>query len=355
MFLRRQGGKYSTFEPRQSLTFPFTIMRIAIVGATGLVGREMLTVLEERNVKITELYAVASESSVGKTIRFKDHEIRVIGMEKAISLKPDFALFSAGGSTSLEWAPKFAEVGTTVIDNSSAWRMDENVPLVVPEVNLESAEGGSRIIANPNCSTIQLVVALKPLHDAFKLKRVVISTYQSVSGTGKAAMLQLEEEENGKTASAPAYNYPIHRNCIPHCDVFLDNGYTKEEMKLVHETRKILGVPDLKITATAVRVPVDGGHSESVNVSFEKAATVEDVRWILSKAEGVVLQDDLESNLYPMPLLAHKKDDVFVGRIRKDESAENTFNLWIVADNLRKGAATNAVQILEKLTEKWVN
>ncbi|MGK0385221.1 MAG: aspartate-semialdehyde dehydrogenase, partial [Bacteroidia bacterium] len=271
-------------------------MRIAIVGVTGLVGREILTVLEERNVKITELYLVASESSVGKTIRFKDKEIRVIGMEKAISLKPDFALFSAGGGTSLEWAPKFAEVGTTVIDNSSAWRMDENVPLVVPEVNLESAEGGSKIIANPNCSTIQLVVALKPLHDAFKLKRVVVSTYQSVSGTGKAAMQQLEEEENGKIASEPAYPYPIHRNCIPHCDVFLDNGYTKEEMKLVHESRKILGIHDLKLTATAVRVPVNGGHSESVNVSLEKPASVEDIRWALSKAEGIVLQDDLESN-----------------------------------------------------------
>jgi len=324
-------------------------MRIAVVGATGMVGREMLTVLEERNIPITELLPVASESSVGRTIRFKDKEFRVIGMEKAVSLKPDFALFSAGGSTSLEWAPKFAEVGTIVIDNSSAWRMDENVPLVVPEVNLNEVSRDSKIIANPNCSTIQLVVALKPLHDAFTLKRVVVSTYQSVSGTGKAAVLQLEEEENGKTASAPAYHYPIHRNCIPHCDVFLENGYTKEEMKLVHESRKILGIPDLKVTATAVRVPVDGGHSESVNVSFEKPATVEDIRWALSKAEGIVLQDDPESNLYPMPLLAHKKDEVFVGRIRKDESAENTFNLWIVADNLRKGAATNAVQILEKL------
>ncbi len=327
-------------------------MRIAVVGATGLVGREMLTVLEERNVKVTELYPVASEASVGKTIRFNGHEVRVISMEQAISLKPDFALFSAGGSTSLEWAPKFAEVGTIVIDNSSAWRMEPNIPLVVPEVNLETTESGSKIIANPNCSTIQLVVALAPLHKAFGLKRVVVSTYQSVSGTGKAAMLQLEEEENGHAASKPAYHYPIHRNCIPHCDVFLENGYTKEEMKLVNESRKILGIPNLKLTATAVRVPVDGGHSESVNVSFEKPATVEDVRWILSKAEGIVLQDDPETNLYPMPLLAHRRDEVFVGRIRKDESEENAFNLWIVADNLRKGAATNAVQILEKLTEK---
>nr|MBP9153273.1 aspartate-semialdehyde dehydrogenase [Flavobacteriales bacterium] len=327
-------------------------MRIAVVGATGLVGREMLTVLEERNVNVTELYPVASEASVGKTIRFNGHEVRVISMEQAISLKPDFALFSAGGSTSLEWAPKFAEVGTVVIDNSSAWRMEPNIPLVVPEVNLETTESGSKIIANPNCSTIQLVVALAPLHKAFGLKRVVVSTYQSVSGTGKAAMLQLEEEENGHAASKPAYNYPIHRNCIPHCDVFLENGYTKEEMKLVNESRKILGIPNLKLTATAVRVPVDGGHSESVNVTFEKPATVEDVRWILSKAEGIVLQDDPETNLYPMPLLAHRRDEVFVGRIRKDESEENAFNLWIVADNLRKGAATNAVQILEKLTEK---
>jgi aspartate-semialdehyde dehydrogenase len=327
-------------------------MRIAVVGATGLVGREMLTVLEERNVKVTELYPVASEASVGKTIRFNGHEVRVISMEQAISLKPDYALFSAGGSTSLEWAPKFAEVGTLVIDNSSAWRMEPNIPLVVPEVNMETTESGSKIIANPNCSTIQLVVALAPLHKAFGLKRVVVSTYQSVSGTGKAAMLQLEEEENGHAASKPAYKYPIHRNCIPHCDVFLENGYTKEEMKLVNESRKILGIPNLKLTATAVRVPVDGGHSEAVNVSFEKPATVEDVRWILSKAEGIVLQDDPATNLYPMPLLAHRRDEVFVGRIRKDESEENAFNLWIVADNLRKGAATNAIQILEKLTEK---
>ncbi|MCF8463701.1 MAG: aspartate-semialdehyde dehydrogenase [Flavobacteriales bacterium] len=327
-------------------------MRIAVVGATGLVGREMLTVLEERDVKVTELYPVASEASVGKTIRFNGNEVRVISMEQAISLTPDFALFSAGGSTSLEWAPKFAEVGTIVIDNSSAWRMESNIPLVVPEVNLETTESGSKIIANPNCSTIQLVVALAPLHKAFGLKRVVVSTYQSVSGTGKAAMLQLEEEENGHAASKPAYKYPIHRNCIPHCDVFLENGYTKEEMKLVNESRKILGIPNLKLTATAVRVPVNGGHSEAVNVTFEKPATVEDVRWILSKADGVILQDDPETNLYPMPLLAHRRDEVFVGRIRKDESEENAFNLWIVADNLRKGAATNAVQILEKLTQK---
>ncbi|MCB9186790.1 MAG: aspartate-semialdehyde dehydrogenase [Flavobacteriales bacterium] len=324
-------------------------MRVAVVGATGLVGREMLTVLEERNVPVDELYPVASEKSVGSTVSFKGKDVRVIGMKQAISLKPDFALFSAGGGTSLEWAPKFAEVGTVVIDNSSAWRMDENTPLVVPEVNIDAAAGGSKIIANPNCSTIQLVVALAPLHKAFGLKRVVISTYQSVTGTGKAAMQQLEQEEAGKTTSSPAYNYPIHRNCIPHCDVFLENGYTKEEMKLVNESRKILGIPDLKVTATAVRVPVVGGHSEAVNVEFEKPTSVQEIRSILASAEGVILQDDPSSNSYPMPLNAHQKDEVFVGRIRKDESTDNAFNLWIVADNLRKGAATNAVQILEKL------
>ena len=324
-------------------------MRVAVVGATGLVGREMLTVLEERNVQIDELYPVASEKSVGSTVLFNGKELKVVGMKQAISLKPDFALFSAGGGTSLEWAPKFAEVGTVVIDNSSAWRMDENTPLVVPEVNIDAAAGRSKIIANPNCSTIQLVVALAPLHKAFGLKRVVISTYQSVTGTGKAAMQQLEEEETAKTASSPAYNYPIHRNCIPHCDVFLENGYTKEEMKLVNESRKILGIPNLKVTATAVRVPVVGGHSESVNVEFEKPATVQQIREVLASSDGVILQDDPSSNSYPMPLNAHRKDEVFVGRIRKDESAENAFNLWIVADNLRKGAATNAVQILEKL------
>lgn len=324
-------------------------MRVAVVGATGLVGREMLTVLEERNIPIEELYPVASERSVGRSVPFKGKNVKVIGMNQAISLKPDFALFSAGGSTSLQWAPKFAAVGTVVIDNSSAWRMDENTPLVVPEVNLHTASGDSKIIANPNCSTIQLVVALAPLHKAFGLKRVVISTYQSVTGTGKAAMQQLEEEEAGQVALNPAYNYPIHRNCIPHCDVFLENGYTKEEMKLVNESRKILGIPDLKVTATAVRVPVVGGHSESVNVEFEKHASVQEIKTVLASSEGIILQDDPSSNSYPMPLNVHQKDETFIGRIRKDESAENAFNLWIVADNLRKGAATNAVQILENL------
>lgn len=329
-------------------------MRIAVVGATGLVGREMLTVLEERNVAVTELIPVASEKSVGSVISFRGKEVKVVGMKQAVSLRPDFALFSAGGGTSLEWAPKFAEVGTTVIDNSSAWRMDPNIPLVVPEVNIDAALDGSRIIANPNCSTIQLVVALSPLHKAFGLKRVVISTYQSVTGTGKAAMLQLEEEELGNTATNPAYNYQIHRNCIPHCDVFLENGYTKEEMKLVNESRKILSVPNLKVTATAVRVPVVGGHSESVNVTFEKPASVAEIKQILAASEGIVLQDDPANNNYPMPLTSHQKDEVFVGRIRKDESEDNAFNLWVVADNLRKGAATNAVQILEKLTSKVI-
>lgn len=324
-------------------------MRIAVVGATGLVGREMLMVLEEFNIRVTQLIPVASESSIGSSISFNGQTLKVVGMAQALSLRPDFALFSAGGSTSLEWAPKFAELGTTVIDNSSAWRMEPNIPLVVPEVNLHSIKEDTRIIANPNCSTIQLVVALNPLYKAFGLKRVVISTYQSVSGTGKAALQQLEEEENGLPVSKPAYKHPIHHNCIPHCDVFLENGYTKEEMKLVNESRKIMGIPDLKLTATAVRVPVIGGHSESVNVCFDRPATLKEIREVLSKSEGIVLQDNPSQNLYPMPLRSHGKNDVFVGRVRKDESEENAFNLWIVADNLRKGAATNAVQILQKL------
>lgn len=324
-------------------------MRLAVVGATGLVGREMLRVLEERNVPITELLPVASENSVGKLVEFKGEEFKVIGMKQAISLRPDFALFSAGGSTSLEWAPKFAEVGTTVIDNSSAWRMDPNVPLVVPEVNGTLAKGAN-IIANPNCSTIQLVVALYPLHLKFGLDRVVISTYQSVTGTGKKAVQQLEDEESGAVASDPAYKFPIHRNCIPHCDVFLENGYTKEEMKLVNESRKIMGIPDLKVTATAVRVPVVGGHSESVNISFKNPVSLEAVVEVLRNVEGIVLMNDLNNFQYPMPMLTHGKDEVYVGRVRMDESQPNSINLWVVADNLRKGAATNAVQILETLT-----
>ena len=328
------------------------IMRVAVVGATGMVGREMLKVLKERNVPISELILVASEKSVGNIIEFNNQQIKVIGMEEAISLKPDYALFSAGGNASTQNAPKFADVGTTVIDNSSAWRMDPEVPLVVPEVNGTTLSSNSKIIANPNCSTIQLVMALYPLHVKFGLDRIVVSTYQSVSGTGKQAMKQLEEEETGIVASNPAYPYPIHRNCIPHCDKFLENGYTKEEMKLVNESRKIMRIPNLKLTATAVRIPVNGGHSESVNVSFSKQTSVDEIREVLSGKDGITVQDNPAKNIYPMPLKAHNLDEVFVGRIRKDESAENTFNLWIVSDNLRKGAATNAVQILEYLTRE---
>ncbi len=324
-------------------------MRVAIVGVTGMVGREMLEVLEERNISISELIPVASEKSVGSKIEFNGKEYEVVGVNEAIGLKPNFALFSAGGNASLELAPKFAEVGTVVIDNSSAWRMNTDVPLIVPEVNAVAIKPNSKIIANPNCSTIQLVMALYPLHLKFGLERVVVSTYQSVSGTGKNAMKQLEEEEAGQSVSNPAYNYQIHRNCIPHCDVFLDNGYTKEEMKLVNESRKIMGIPNLRLTATAVRVPVNGGHSESVNVRFGKATSVAEIQAVLSETSGVSLLDNPSKNEYPMPLNAHKKNEVFVGRIRKDESEDNSFNLWIVADNLRKGAATNAVQILQHI------
>ena len=327
-------------------------MRVAVVGATGLVGREMLKVLEERKIVISELFPVASQKSIGTSIVFHGRPVKVIGIDQAVSLKPNVALFSAGGTTSLNWAPKFVEVGTTVIDNSSAWRMDPNVPLVVPEVNPNSINADSKIIANPNCSTIQLVVALSPLHKAFGLERVVISTYQSVTGTGKPGIEQLEREEQGVVVDSPAYPHQIHRNCIPHCDVFLENGYTKEEMKLVNESRKILGVPELRVTATAVRVPVVGGHSESVNVTFNKRTSVEEIRAVLAQSPGVVIQDDTATNIYPLPAHAHGKDDVFVGRIRRDESEKNAFNLWVVSDNLRKGAATNAVQILELLLDK---
>lgn len=344
-------GKYSTFELEPSLTFRYKIMRIAVVGATGLVGRKMLTVLEERKVPITELIPVASGKSVGSIISFNGHNFTVTGIEAAIEMQPDYALFSAGGDTSKEWAPKFAEVGTTVIDNSSAWRMDENVPLVVPEVNFASIKPEHKIIANPNCSTIQLMVALHPLHKRFELDRVIISTYQSVSGTGKAALKQLENEELGIETGSMVYPHQIHRNCLPHCDVFLENGYTKEEMKLVNESRKILNYPNLRVTATAVRVPTHGGHSEAVNVSFKKTASVSEIKEVLRVAPGIIVQDDVSQNLYPMPIYAFEKDEVFVGRIRQDESAENTFNLWVVSDNLRKGAATNAVQILEALQE----
>lgn len=324
-------------------------MKVAVVGATGLVGGKMMQVLEERNFPVTEFYAVASERSVGKKVSFRNKEYTVIGMEQAIALRPDIALFSAGGSTSKTWAPKFAEVGTVVIDNSSAWRMESHIKLVVPEVNATVITKDDKIIANPNCSTIQMVVALKPLHDAYGVKRVVVSTYQSVTGTGKKAVDQLMNERNG-TVGEKAYAYQIDLNLLPHIDVFLDNGYSKEEMKMVLETKKIMGDDMIHVTATTVRVPVVGGHSESVNVEFEKEFDVAEVRSLLSKAPGVVVVDDLANLQYPMPLTAHDKDEVFVGRIRRDETQPKTLNLWIVSDNLRKGAATNAVQIAEYMT-----
>jgi aspartate-semialdehyde dehydrogenase len=325
-------------------------MKVAIVGATGMVGEVMLKVLEERNFPITELILVASERSVGKTISFKGSNHTVVGLETAVSMRPDIALFSAGGNTSLEWAPKFAEVGTTVIDNSSAWRMDLDKQLVVPEINAHKLTIDDKIIANPNCSTIQMVLALAPLHKKYKIKRIVVSTYQSISGTGVKAVKQLENELAGIKGEM-AYPYPIHRNAIPHCDVFEDNGYTKEEMKLVRETQKILDDKTIAVTATAVRIPTSGGHSEAVNVEFYKDFDVADIRKILSETSGVVVQDNIDVNTYPMPIYAHGKDDVFVGRIRRDGSQPNTLNLWIVSDNLRKGAATNTVQIAESLIE----
>ncbi len=325
-------------------------MRIAVVGATGMVGNVMLKVLAERNFEVTELIPVASERSIGKQIVFKGESYTIVGMQDAVNAKPDIALFSAGGTTSLEWAPKFAEVGTTVIDNSSAWRMDPTKKLVVPEINGDVLTKDDKIIANPNCSTIQLVMALSPLHLKYNMKRIVVSTYQSVSGTGVKAVQQLANEEAGVEGEM-AYPHPIGRNALPHCDIFLENGYTKEEMKLVKESKKILRDDSFSVTATAVRIPTAGGHSESVNVEFENDFTVEDIRTLLSETPGVVVQDDLDNNLYPMPVTAHEKDEVFVGRIRRDESQENSLNLWIVSDNLRKGAATNTVQIAEYLVE----
>ena len=326
-------------------------MRIAVIGATGMVGNVMLEVLVERNFEITELIPVASERSVGKQISYNNKNYTIVGLQDAVNAKPDIALFSAGGDTSLEWAPKFAEVGTTVIDNSSAWRMDPTKKLVVPEINGDVLTSEDKIIANPNCSTIQLVMALSPLHLKYKMKRVVISTYQSVSGTGVKAVQQLANEEAGIEGEM-AYPHPIGRNALPHCDVFLENGYTKEEMKLVKEPKKILRDESFSVTATAVRIPTAGGHSEAVNVQFENDFEIDDVRKLLSETPGVVVQDNLELNLYPMPITAHNKDEVFVGRIRRDESQENSINLWIVSDNLRKGAATNTVQIAEYLVEK---
>ena len=321
-------------------------MKVAVVGATGLVGTKMLQVLAERNFPVTELVPVASEKSVGKFITFKGKEFKVVSMTDAIAAKPAVAIFSAGGGTSLEWAPKFAAAGIRVIDNSSAWRMDPTKKLVVPEVNAEVLTKDDFIIANPNCSTIQMVVALQPLHKKYKIKRVVVSTYQSVTGTGKKAVDQLFNERKGVTGEM-AYKYQIDLNVIPQIDVFLDNGYTKEEMKMVLETNKIMQDDSIRVTATTVRIPVVGGHSESVNIEFENDFEVADVKKLLSESDGVILQDNPAEQLYPMPLWAHDKDEVFVGRIRRDESQPNTLNMWIVSDNLRKGAATNAIQIAE--------
>ncbi len=323
-------------------------MKVAVVGATGMVGEVMLKVLAERNFPISELLLVASERSVGKKMIYKGAEYTVIGLTAALAAKPDIAIFSAGGDTATEWAPKFAAVGTTVIDNSSAWRMDPTKKLVVPEINASQLTKADKIIANPNCSTIQLVMVLAPLHKKYKMKRVVISTYQSVSGTGVKAVQQLENEI-AHIQGEMAYPYPISRNALPHCDVFLENGYTKEEMKLAREPQKILNDSTFSVTATAVRIPTAGGHSESVNVEFENDFDLADVRTLLSKTSGVIVQDNPNTNTYPMPIYAHDKDDVFVGRIRRDETQRNTLNMWIVADNLRKGAATNAVQIGEYL------
>ena len=323
-------------------------MKVAVVGATGMVGEVMLQILAERNFPVTELILVASEKSVGKEIEFKGTKYKVVGMQTAVDSKADIALFSAGGETSLEWAPKFAAAGTTVIDNSSAWRMDQSKKLIVPEINASTLTKEDKIIANPNCSTIQMVLVLNPLHLKYKIKRVIVSTYQSITGTGVKAVKQLENEYVG-VQSEMAYKYPIHRNAIPHCDSFEENGYTKEEMKLVRETQKILNDKTIAVTATAVRVPIVGGHSEAVNIEFENDYEINEVRNLLHHTDGVVVQDNIDTFTYPMPLFAQGKDAVFVGRIRRDESQPNSINMWIVADNLRKGAATNAIQIAEYL------
>lgn len=326
-------------------------MKVAVVGATGLVGTKMLELLAERNFPVTELIPVASEKSVGKLISFKGVDYPIVSMQTAIDRKPAVAIFSAGGTTSLEWAPAFAAAGITVIDNSSAWRMDPDKKLVVPEVNGSVLTAADKIIANPNCSTIQMVVALKPLHDRYRIKRVVVSTYQSVTGTGIKAVMQLMNERKGIEGDM-AYKYPIDLNAIPHIDSFLENGYTKEEMKMTNETKKIMMDDTIKVTATCVRIPTMGGHSESVNIEFENDFELTEVKKILSAAPGVVVKDDVENFIYPMPLTAHDKDDTFVGRIRRDETQANTLNCWIVSDNLRKGAATNAIQIAELLHQK---
>jgi aspartate-semialdehyde dehydrogenase len=326
-------------------------MKLVIAGATGLVGQEVLKVLEERNVQIDELIPAASERSVGKEITFKGQSFKVVNLQTALEKKPDVAIFSAGGGVSLEWAPKFAENGCIVIDNSSAWRMDPAKKLVIPEVNGHVLKLDDRIIANPNCSTIQMILALAPLHVKYKIKRIVVSTYQSVTGTGKQAVDQMTAERQG-TNGAKVYPHQIDMNVLPHIDVFQENGYTKEEMKMVNETKKILGDESVQVTATAVRLPVVGGHSESVNVEFANDYDLNEVREILQNSPGIIVEDDPENNVYPMPINSHGKDEVFVGRLRRDESQPNTLNMWIVADNLRKGAATNTVQIAQFLMEK---
>ena len=326
-------------------------MKVAVVGATGLVGTKMLEVLAERGFPVTELIPVASEKSIGKSIVFNGTSFPIVGMQEAINKNPAVAIFSAGSAVSLEWAPQFAEAGITVIDNSSAWRMDATKKLVVPEVNGDVLTAADKIIANPNCSTIQMVVVLKPLHDRYKIKRVVVSTYQSVTGTGIKAVTQLMNERIGKEGDM-AYKYPIDLNAIPHIDYFLDNGYTKEEMKMTNETKKIMSDDSIKVTATCVRIPTVGGHSESVNIEFEKDFDLTDVRKLLAESPGIVLKDDVANFIYPMPLTAHDKDDTFVGRLRRDETQPNTLNCWIVSDNLRKGAATNAIQIAETLIKQ---
>ncbi len=326
-------------------------MKVAVVGATGLVGTVMRKVLEERGFPVTELIPVASAKSAGKQIMFKGKSYTVVTNEDAVKAKPDIALFSAGGDTSKEWAPKYAEAGITVVDNSSAWRMDPTKRLVVPEINANVLTKEDKIIANPNCSTIQMVLALAPLHDEYKIERLVVSTYQSITGTGVKAVRQYEQEAAGTPQDEieMAYPHPIYGNAIPHCDVFFDNGYTKEELKLVHETRKILNDETLRITATAVRIPTTGGHSESINITFANDFEIDKVRQLLSETPGIIVLDDVKNNVYPMPLLSNGKDEVFVGRIRRDDSAPNSLNLWVVSDNLRKGAATNAIQIAEYL------
>ncbi|MFM2285475.1 MAG: hypothetical protein RLZZ543_972 [Bacteroidota bacterium] len=329
-------------------------MKVALVGATGLVGNKMLQVLQERKFPVTNLIPVASARSAGKRVKFNEDEWTVLTPEDALLLAPDLALFSAGGSTSLEWAPRFAEIGCTVIDNSSAWRMDPEKKLVVPEVNAEVLTANDKIIANPNCSTIQMVVALEPLHKRYGIKRIVVSTYQSVTGTGLKAVQQLVNERKG-VIGEQAYPHPIDLNVLPHIDVFLENGYTKEEMKMLNETRKIMGDDSIALTATTVRVPVIGGHSEAVNVEFHSEFDLEEVRQILASAPGVIVEDDVAHNRYPMPINANNRDEVFVGRLRRDESQPKTLNMWVVSDNLRKGAATNAVQIAEVLLKKgWL-